>query len=151
MTMGDARGTLDRGIGLLNDYRGTPGSPHARFSGTANASERAIGPPFQAMATATPRRLRLVGELDVATAEQLIMAVAPELPGPGDLTLDLPGLDFIDCFGLGSILQITTQMRRRGWRLILEAPTSAVLRTLTVLNFQLEPGIHVVLGREGSS
>ena len=47
--------------------------------------------------------VRAVGELDVATARDLV-GVLSQLDSPEAITLDLSGLTFMDCCGLRSVL-----------------------------------------------
>jgi ABC-type transporter Mla MlaB component len=67
-------------------------------------SMEALGPPR--------RRLRLIGELDLASAPALTEALT-SIDGDGQLTLDLSELTFIDSTGLHAILQARTLSERR--------------------------------------
>jgi anti-sigma B factor antagonist len=75
----------------------------------------------------------LSGELDVAdapaVASHLIAAVAA--CGP-TIIVDLAGLEFIDCHGLGMLVRVLKWTRESGGDLILAAPQQRVRRVLKI-------------------
>jgi anti-anti-sigma factor len=78
--------------------------------------------------------LRLSGVLDLATVravEDLITA----LWGGGDLVLDLTGLRFCDCTGLGMFIRLSRQCAIVGRSLRLVATGGPVLMVMTALKF----------------
>lgn len=70
------------------------------------------------------RVLALDGELDMADTDALVAATAALTAPPGDLTLDLTRLTFIDSSGLLALLR--TADRMTDGRLILLRPTEQV-------------------------
>ena len=67
----------------------------------------------------------LSGELDLARVDELLASLQPLLDEPGDLTIDLSDLTFMDSSGLQALLKIEHDMRGT---LRLSAPRPAVLR-----------------------
>jgi anti-anti-sigma factor len=88
--------------------------------------------------------LRLAGELDLATADQLRERVAA-LVGGGTglrhLVVDLGGLEFLDVTGLGALLEARRKLLRTGASLCLRRPRPMVIRMLDLL--ALEDALHV--------
>jgi anti-sigma B factor antagonist len=68
-------------------------------------------------------RLALRGELDIATVPQLQEAVAAALErSPGELTIDLRTLSFLDSSGLRQFILLAERAEQEGWRLALVRP-----------------------------
>ena len=89
------------------------------------------------------RSFRLVGELDMSSAEDLLQAVAEALEEPGgDLTLDMSGLAFIDSSGLRALLEISHRLA--GGRLILAAPSEQVVKVFSLVRVDTFPNVEVV-------
>jgi anti-anti-sigma factor len=62
-------------------------------------------------------RLTLIGEIDLAVADQLAAQLG-QLTGPGRrVRLDLSQPQFIDCRGVGAIMTALMDARRGGWDL----------------------------------
>lgn len=74
--------------------------------------------------------LRLEGELDLAGIGELRSALAAAEDQTRTLTVDLAGLDFIDCAALACILRHSRRMSRSGGRLVLEGHRGQVTRVL---------------------
>lgn len=76
----------------------------------------------------------LHGELDVAgvpaLASQLIAAAAARGPS---VIMDLAGLDFIDCFGMGVLVRARKWARKSGGDVLLAAPQQHVRRLLRLM------------------
>lgn len=87
----------------------------------------------------TPR-----GELDVATAGQLVEALNGELGGV-DVIVDLAQLSFCDCAGLDVLLTAHEQQRAYGARLLLTNPTSSFRRLLSLT--ELDAHFDIGIGR----
>ena len=77
------------------------------------------------------RVLALDGELDMADTDTLVEAAAPLAAEPGDLTLDLGGVTFIDSSGLLAILRTADQLA--DGRLILLRPTEQVRKVFDMV------------------
>jgi anti-sigma B factor antagonist len=89
------------------------------------------------------RSFRLVGELDMSSADDLLRAVAEALEEPGgDLTLDMSGLAFIDSSGLRALLEISHRLA--GGRLILAAPSEQVVKVFSLVRVDTFPNVEVV-------
>ena len=65
----------------------------------------------------------VVGELDLAAADELGQAVAQvRAAAVADIALDLRGVDFIDSTGLGMLLSLRNDAKRNGHALTLVSP-----------------------------
>ncbi len=77
-------------------------------------------------------RLRLEGELDIATVPHVGEAVAEVLAeGARRIVIDLSGLRFIDSSGLRQLILLSDRSRSEGWELALvrpREPTMGVFR-----------------------
>lgn len=73
-------------------------------------------------------RLTVVGELDMATAQQLEQQVRTLLNRPlHKLIIDLSGLSFIDSSGLRLLIVLRDRASAEGWMLGLIRPSGAAL------------------------
>ncbi len=78
-------------------------------------------------------RLKLSGELDIATVPRVEAAVAGLLAsGVSDLTLDLGGLDFVDSSGLRMCLALDQRARAEDWTLRMRRPARQALTVFRV-------------------
>jgi anti-sigma B factor antagonist len=69
-------------------------------------------------------RLRVSGELDIATAPRLEDAVAGVLTqGVSRVLIDLSGVTFVDSSGLRLCIVLSTRAPDQGWQLALIRPT----------------------------
>ena len=69
---------------------------------------------FMVEADVAPRAYRLVGELDLATAERLTQELSPVLQTDGDVHLDVGDLEFMDSSGLRALIEISRSLSGRG-------------------------------------
>jgi anti-sigma B factor antagonist len=76
--------------------------------------------------------LRVQGELDISTADQLRRAVAPYLEAGGRLVLDLSQVTFCDSTGLAVLVGFHKRLAAVGGGLELYAPVPRVLHLLTI-------------------
>jgi anti-anti-sigma factor len=76
-------------------------------------------------------RLILVGELDLATADDLVAFVA-SLQGIHELVVDLALLDFIDVCGLRALVTVQQLVAERGGSLRLSRPRPLVRKMLAL-------------------
>lgn len=65
------------------------------------------------IATSSTGTIRLTGEMDMATADQLDSVIAPAVSEGGPVTLDISNLDFMDSSGLHAILRAATSLTDR--------------------------------------
>jgi anti-sigma B factor antagonist len=78
-------------------------------------------------------RLTLRGELDIATVPRLQEAVAAALErSPGELTIDLRTLSFLDSSGLRQFILLAERAEQEGWRLALVRPGPPALSIFQV-------------------
>jgi anti-anti-sigma factor len=75
------------------------------------------------------RLLRISGELDIETVPILQLAVTALVKQPGDLTIDLAELAFIDSAGLNEFVQIGVSQDKARHRLTLVGTSPAMCQT----------------------
>lgn len=78
------------------------------------------------------RTFRLVGELDVATANQLIEHLQAAVRSGGDISLDLADLQFMDSSGIRALITLCQELDDRG-RLVLRSPRGEVATALELI------------------
>ena len=98
--------------------------------------------PFRAELQQDRRALVLTGELDMAYTDALSDAVGPLLDEPGDVTIDLAGLSFIDSSGLLGLLRVADRVR--DGNLVLRAPSDPVRRVLDLVELA-DVSPHIVI------
>jgi len=89
------------------------------------------------------RSALLTGELDLAVYDEALARVLDAFRGPGDVTLDLSQLTFMDSTGIRLLIQLRRQLDPK-YRIILRSPSPPVRKVLeavgvTDLGFEL-PG-----------
>jgi len=89
------------------------------------------------------RTLRLVGELDIETVDALAAALRIEARGPGDVTLELGTLTFIDSTGLNGLIEAATELAGRG-TLRLVGAGGIVARVFEIVRIDTLPDIAIV-------
>ena len=107
---------------------------------------------MQLVAMASPAsgavQLTVRGELDIASAPELQVALEGILAGPHDvLVLDLSGLLFLDCAGMRPIRAARRTLEARGGRVLVRHPSPIVERALRLGGL----GEALDAGRAGSS
>jgi anti-anti-sigma factor len=85
--------------------------------------------------------LRLIGELDMATVNQLTTALET-VSRNGPVTLDLAQLTFIDSTGLHAIMQFASSQNGSG-PVILAGPSATARRALEIAGLEGHPGVEV--------
>jgi anti-sigma B factor antagonist len=86
---------------------------------TMTASDRAA---FRDFAARSGVVVFVDGELDLETAPGLRPALAEMIARYPEVVLDLSGLEFCDCYGLGVLLGARTRAAGHGTRLLLARP-----------------------------
>jgi anti-sigma B factor antagonist len=79
--------------------------------------------------------VRAVGDLDVATAPELISRMTDAVrshPVPDRVVVDLAGVSFLDPRGLGALIEARNRITESGSRLVLARPSAAVQRILAL-------------------
>jgi len=84
---------------------------------------------------------RLSGEIDLCSHDALAAALG-RLNGPGDIHLDLSGLEFCDAAGLGTIVALTERVWPSG-HVILSGVSRQISKMLTVLHWDLRPNLEI--------
>ncbi|MFB4320603.1 STAS domain-containing protein [Actinomadura sp. 21ATH] len=92
--------------------------------------------------------VRVVGEVDVATADPLLDCVGRVLAGIGDrcraerVVVQMGGVSFIDASGLGALVALRNAARREGVPLLLAGMSAGMWRLLelTELTWLAEAG-----------
>jgi anti-anti-sigma factor len=87
------------------------------------------------------RHLRLAGELDLHTANELKDTFAM-LQGDGPATLDLSELTFVDSSGLHAIVAFATSENGNG-PVILDGVSATMMRMLEITNVAEHPNLEV--------
>ena len=98
----------------------------------------------------TERGFRLGGELDLATAQDLVSAIRARTDGDGPLTLEFSGVSFMDSSGLRALLEAATG-RDEGDGLVVLDPTPQVRRVLDISVPDSVPGLVVSGGEEAAT
>jgi len=80
--------------------------------------------------SATSTGWKLSGEIDAHTAPLLATAMAT-LP-PGDVTVDVAGVSFMDSSGLRVLIEAATRARDGGGDLIIANPTPGISRLVEI-------------------
>ena len=104
-------------------------------------------PQFELVPDGDAHTFCLRGELDLATAAELLSALHPVLRAGTRLRLKLSDLDFLDCSGLHALVSAAEALLPGG-SLILEAPTGEVAKVLELVRADLIPGVEITEGAE---
>jgi len=75
------------------------------------------------------RSARLIGELDLEAYERALEQLLSAFPKPGDVTLDLSELTFIDSTGIRLLVQLRRALDDSD-RIVLRSPTAPVRKVL---------------------
>jgi anti-anti-sigma factor len=78
------------------------------------------------------REILVEGELDLAVAEQLREALERAGSDCPQILIGLENCEFIDSTGIAVVVQAHRQFAEEGRRVVLYAPTSQVLRVLSI-------------------
>ena len=85
--------------------------------------------------------LRLSGELDLATLEDLLNAFRSASKDGSDVILDLSELQFIDSTGIRALVLIAQEASPHG--VVLRSPQRAVRRVIGITRLGDAPGVRV--------
>jgi len=92
--------------------------------------------------TDDPRGLRLVGEIDLATVDDLTAALEPHVREGGDITLDVAGVRFMGSSGAQVLIRALVSLEGRG-RLVLVQPVSSVRRLIEIMGLDRFDNLEV--------
>jgi anti-anti-sigma factor len=85
---------------------------------------------------------RLVGDLDLATADLLVETVTPQIEDPSaEVKLDLRELSFLDSSGIRALISIATSLT--GGTLALVAPSPPVAKVLHLVRADSFPNLRI--------
>jgi anti-anti-sigma factor len=82
------------------------------------------------------------GELDIGSVDALIAAILPVARRASHLVLDLSGLDFIDCSGIGALIRIVNSLGPDG-NLTIRRPSAPVRRVLELTGADRREGLVI--------
>lgn len=85
-------------------------------------------------------RVSVVGEVDFAVRERLcralLAAAESDSPAAAEFVLDLSGVTFLDCAGVGTLIAVQRAVEERRIRLTIGAASPAVDRMLALLQLE---------------
>jgi anti-anti-sigma regulatory factor len=116
-----------------------------QHSADAEATRIAFGWPRNLLSiveTGKPGRVRLVGETDLSTEDQLAHALERLAGRPGDITLDVADLRFIDARSVGLLIRAATALPPPD-RLVLRHATGLVAKVFALLDIGDHPRILI--------
>jgi anti-sigma B factor antagonist len=100
--------------------------------------------PFRIEVDEGGRTIAISGEIDMATADEIVRAAIPIALSPGDLRLDLAGTTFLDASGLRALVWLAHQVKDHG-SLVLMHTAPTVRRLLDLSGIAAEDcGIVVI-------
>jgi anti-sigma B factor antagonist len=98
---------------------------------------------FDVQPSAEGTALRLIGELDLSTADDLLGRVEDRLvEGRGDLVIDASALAFIDSTGVKALVDIARRLGA-GRELVIVRPSPPAARTLELLSASSFPNLVI--------
>ncbi|HEV3474156.1 MAG TPA: STAS domain-containing protein [Actinomycetota bacterium] len=89
-----------------------------------------------------PNGLRILGDVDLSTAEVFAQAVRARALEGGDVILDLSGCTLLSSEAIGTLIDTATGLARDG-RLVLRAPAETVRRVLELSGLAERPNVDV--------
>jgi anti-sigma B factor antagonist len=92
----------------------------------------------------------LRGELDIADAAAVAVALAAVAARAPRIIVDLSGLEFIDSSGVAALARGRKHARHAGGDLLLAAPRQRVLRVLTMTRLTDDFGVHATVEEAAS-
>jgi anti-sigma B factor antagonist len=95
---------------------------------------------FRVLEDVDGRVFRLIGELDMATADELVQRVESAVQTPGDIYLDLEQLEFMDSSGVHALLALCKRIQDGG-RVVLRSPSHEVTKLLALVGADMIPNL----------
>ena len=80
-----------------------------------------------------PVGLVVLGEVDVATRDEFVEALAELGGADGDSSLDLGGVPFMDTASVTAVVRCARRLRDEGGRLVITNPPASLLRIYRLL------------------
>jgi anti-anti-sigma factor len=90
----------------------------------------------------SPRTDRLEGEVDASNVAYVDQVLDTDLASPGDLTLDLSEMTFVDSLGVSLLVAASQKLGGRG-NLVLLSPGESVLRVLQLVQLEQRPNVRI--------
>jgi anti-anti-sigma factor len=94
-----------------------------------------------------PRSFRLFGSVDASNAAALADLIDDCLGEPGDVTLEMRDLEFLDSVGMGVVASTAARLGDQG-KLILEGPVHTVIRAIELAGLLQVKNVEVVEATE---
>jgi anti-anti-sigma factor len=91
----------------------------------------------------TPRGYRLYGSIDASNAASLADVLEECLAEPGDITLEVRELEFMDSVGIGVLATAAKRLGEQG-KLILEHPVHIVARAVELAGLANLPNLEII-------
>ena len=113
-----------------------------RAGGSADEFERGVPRELVIHPTQAPSGWRLIGDLSSENAHLLAAALAPDRRAPGDVTLDLTELRFVDTIGLHVLARAAADLDGGG-RLILRWADPWLHKVLLLAGIDAFPNVHL--------
>ena len=88
--------------------------------------------------------LQMTGEIDVSNARDLAGALgAARVRIPGDVHVDLAGIDFVDVAGLRAFTLAARELHARDRMLVLHSVPSHIERLFRLIGWSTTPGLQI--------
>jgi anti-anti-sigma factor len=98
---------------------------------------------LQILGTEDPHGVRLIGEIDMASAPALGEALLAAMAGGKTLTIEMADVTFMDSSGLQAILTAAAEATTDE-PLVVKDPSAAVLRVMELVGVEQMPQIRIV-------
>lgn len=85
------------------------------------------------MRSVDPAALLVFGEIDIATRDQFVEALAELGGADGDSGLDLAGVPFMDTASVTAVVRCARRLHDEGGRLVVSSPPPSLLRIYKLL------------------
>ncbi len=98
---------------------------------------------LQILRTDDPYGVRLIGEIDMATAPALLEELLAAMAGGKTITIDMADVTFMDSSGLQAILASAAETTHDK-PVVVKYPSAAVLRVMELVGVEQMPQIRIV-------
>ena len=89
-----------------------------------------------------PRTFLVAGELDFSNSADLAETLDPVAREPGDIVLELSGLEFADSSGIQALIRVARELGARG-TLVLRHPGEGVRRVIELMGIERLDNLRV--------
>lgn len=140
------RREVEGDIVITRDRAGTPAAlEHPAGTAEAQVTSSGVGRPRNLLSIVGPGKpgwARLVGEADLSTEDQLAHALERLAGQPGDITLDVGDLRFVDARSIGLLIRAATALSPPD-RLVLRHATGLVAKVFALVDLGDHPRILI--------